>query len=264
MYDAKQHYRKGSTYFMDMLSIAVKNLDAEVVYGDKYIYILVDIDVYGDYTLDEIYKNTFLEIRKVFHKCIFESSDRWYSETQNYELAFLPLLDGEYSSIAFSIPFYKLFNANESSITDIMIPCEIEPIVEEKMKLNVIQKQWVDGIRTLSDIKLNLQRYQQVLEIPISENCLSGLNSYIDSLKTEINNLWEQFSILNSVFDTLINGADEENLELLNSIKPIFDCYEDIEKIILTQGDVCELIKIIESVLEIMFILQIYIGKLKF
>lgn len=264
VYGAKQRYRKGSTYFMDMLSIAVKNLDAEVVYGDKYIYILVDIDVYGDYTLDEIYKNTFLEIRKVFHKCIFESSDRWYSETQNYELAFLPLLNGEYSSIAFSIPFYKLFNANESSITDIMIPCEIEPIVEEKMKLNVIQKQWVDGIRILSDIKLNLQRYQQVLEIPISENCLSGLNSYIDSLKTEINNLWEQFSILNSVFDTLINGADEENLELLNSIKPIFDCYEDIEKIILTQGDVCELIKTIESVLEIMFILQIYIGKLKF
>ena len=262
VYEAKQRYRKGSTFFMRTFSKAVDNLDAEAVFGDKHIYILSNFDIYGEYTLEEIYKSVFLELRKAFHKCILASSDRWYSETQNCDLALIPLLNGEYLSIAYSIPYYKIFAEDESHITDTIFPCEIESIVEEEMNLNELQKQWLNGIRILSEIRINLQRYQDVLRIPISENCLSGLTSYISSLKIEINNLCDEFSLLNSAFDVLTNHADEESLELLNGIKPIFNCYDDIEKTILGQRDICELIKNIESVIEIMYILQIYIGKL--
>ena len=53
----------------------------------------------------------------------------------------------------------------------------------------------------------------------------------------------------------LIETANEQTSELLNVVKLFFNCYEKLETVIRTQNDPIELMKIIESVSIIMFLL---------
>ena len=58
----------------------------------------------------------------------------------------------------------------------------------------------------------------------------------------------------------MIEGADEQNSELLNVVQLFFDCYEEIETVIRNKKDPSELIQIIDTVSIVMFALQPFVG----
>ena len=74
-------------------------------------------------------------------------------------------------------------------------------------------------------------------------------------LINQINTLWNDFILVEDLVSELIETANEQTSELLNVVKLFFNCYEKLETVIRTQNDPIELMKIIESVSIIMFLL---------
>ncbi len=258
-YEAKQRYRKGTTYFCNTLANCIEDLNATLVIGENHAYILANYDITEDNTLEKEYTNIVLMLRKAFERSITESSDRWYCETQPLELSYVPLFSGVFFPVAYSIPFYKLFDKDESCISDSMLPCDIEPVLSEKIKAGSMQGQWIDAIKKLGEMKLYLQRYQQVVQIPINERCFCGLQAFIDSLCDQVNRLWNAFSLSKPLADRMLEEADEQYHELLSSVQLMYNCHDEIIAIIKKHEDPSELIQIIESVSVVMLIAQPFV-----
>lgn len=259
-YDARQRYRKGTTYFCDALSKAVMDMDAVLIKGEKHAYILVNYKTDEDNTLGNAYTDIVLKLRETFESSIVPSSDRWYSETQPLELAYVPAFYGIYFPVAYSIPFYKIFDMDVSRIATSMLPCEIEPTLAEKITAGRIQGQWISAMRKLGEIKLYLQRYQQIFQVPVDKKCYCSLTAFIESLVIQINMLWEEFSISKELVTEMLEVADEQNNELLSVVQLLFDCYDEIVSTIKDQNDPSELIQLIEKVFIVMFAAQPFVA----
>lgn len=260
-YDSKQKYRKGTNYFCDTLSRAVTAVNGTLLKGDKYAYIIVDYNMEADNTLENEYTRIVMTIRNVFKNSILPSSDRWYLETQSLELAYVPVFSGVFSPVVYSIPFYKLLDAEESSIARPMYPCEIEPVLIEKINTTKSLDLWVVAMKKLGEMKLYLQRYQQILHVPVDDKCLCSITAYTELLINQINTLWGDLILVEGVVNKLIEEADEQNSELLNVVQLFFDCYDEIETVISNQNDPIELIQMIETVSIIMFLLLPFVSK---
>lgn len=254
-YDSKQKYRKGTNYFCDTLSKAVTAVNGTLLKGNKYAYIIVDYNMEEDNSLENEYTRIVMTIRDVYKNSILPSSDRWYLETQSLELAYVPVFSGVLSPVVYSIPFYKLLDTEESNIAKPMYPCEIEPVLIEKMNATNSLKLWIESKKKLGEMKLYIQRYQQIVQTSIDEKCLCSMTAYTEMLIDKINTLWNDFILVENLVSELIENANEQNRELLNVVKLFFDCYEEIETVISTQNDPSELIQIIETVSIVMFLL---------
>lgn len=254
-YDSKQKYRKGTNYFCDTLSKAVTAVNGTLLKGNKHAYIIVDYNMEEDNTLENEYTRIVMTIRDVFKNSILPSSDRWYLETQSLELAYVPVFSGVLSPAVYSIPFYKLLDTEESRIAKPMYPCEIEPVLIEKMNATNSLKLWIESMKKLGEMKLYIQRYQQIVQTSIDEKCLCSMTAYTEMLIDQINTLWNDFILVEDLVSELIENANEQNSELLNVVKLFFNCYEELETVISTQNDPSELIQIIETVSIIMFLL---------
>ena len=260
-YDSKQKYRKGTNYFCDTLSKAVTAVNGTLLKGNKYAYIIVDYNIEEDNTFENEYTRIVMTIRDVFKNSILPSSDRWYLETQSLELAYVPVFSGVFPPVVYSIPFYKLLDTEESRIAKPMYPCETEPMLIEKMNATKSLNLWIESMKKLSEMKLYIQRYQQIVQVPVDDNCLGSITAYTELLINQINALWNDFISVEDIVNELIEDADEQNSELLNVVQLFFDCYEEIETVIINKNDPSELIQIIETVSVIMFVLLPFVSE---
>lgn len=260
-YDSKQKYRKGTNYFCDTLSKAVSAVNGTLLKGNKYAYIIVDYNMEDDNTLENEYTRIVMTIRDVFKNSILPSSDRWYLETQSLELAYVPVFSGVFSPVVYSIPFYKLLDTEESRIAKPMYPCETEPALIEKMNATKSLNLWIESMKKLGEMKLYIQRYQQIVQVPVDDNCFCSITAYTELLINQINALWNDFISVEDIVNELIEDADEQNSELLNVMQLFFDCYEEIETVISNKNDPSELIQIIETVSVIMFVLLPFVSE---
>lgn len=142
-----------------------------------------------------------------------------------------------------------------------MYPCEIEPILSEKINATEILQLWVDAMKKIGEIKLYLKRYQQIIQVPVDEKCLCSMTSYIKLLMEQINVLWEEFLLLEDTVSVMIEDADEQSSKQLNFVQHFFDCYEKIEAVISSKNDSTELIQVIEMVYIVMFALLPFVSK---
>lgn len=260
-YDSKQKYRKGTNYFCDTLSKAVTAVNGTLLKGNKYAYIIVDYNMEEDNTLESEYTRIVMTIKDVFKNSILPSSDRWYLETQSLELAYVPVFSGVFSPVVYSIPFYKLLDTEESRIAKPMYPCETEPVMIEKMNATKSLNLWIESMKKLGEMKLYIQRYQQIVQVPVDNNCLCSITAYTELLINQINALWNDFISVENIVNELIEDADEQNSELLNVVQLFFDCYEEIETVISNKNDPSELVQIIETVSVIMFVLLPFVSE---
>lgn len=259
-YDSKQKYRKGTNYFNDTLSKAVTAVGGTLLKGDKYAYIIVDYNIEEDNTLENEYTKIVMTIRDAFKNSILPSSDRWYLEMQSLELAYVPVFSGVFSPAVYSIPFYKLLDTEESRIAKPMYPCEIEPVLIEKINATKSLNLWIEAIKKLGEMKLYIQRYQQVIQVPADEKCLCSITAHTELLLNQINALWNDFILAEDIVNKLMENADEQNSELLNVVRLFFDCHKDIEIVINRKSDPSELLQIIETVSIIMFVLLPFVS----
>lgn len=260
-YDSKQKYRKGTNYFNDTLSKVVTKLNGTLLKGDKYAYICVDYNMECDNSLVNEYTKIVMTIRDAFKNSILPSSDRWYLETQSLELAYVPVFSGTFSPVVYSIPFFKVLDTKESDIAKSMYPCEIEPLLNEKISATKSQGLWTGAMKKLGEMYIYLQRYQQILQVSVDDKCLSNVTAYTKQLVNQISILWDDFILVESIVNKLIKVADEKNRELLNAMQIFFGWYEQLKIVIDAQNDPSEYIELIDNAFSIMLVLLPFVSE---
>ena len=166
------------------------------------------------------------------------------------------------SPSVFSIPTYKLLDVEESQIAKPMFPCDKEPVLMERINASKSLRIWNNAMEKIGVMKVYLQRYMQILQVPVDQKCLCTLTRHIEELINQISALWNDIILIDNVVNELFGDVDEQNIELLNIIKQFLDCYEEIESIIRKHNDLSESIRIIEDVMVIMIYLLPLVAKL--
>ena len=142
-----------------------------------------------------------------------------------------------------------------------MYPCEIEPVLIEKINATKSLNLWIEAMKKLGEMKLYIQRYQQVIQVPADEKCLCSITVHTELLLNQINALWNDFILAEDIVNKLMENADEQNSELLNVVRLFFDYYEEIETLISNQNNPSDLIQMIETVSIIMFVLLPFVSE---
>ena len=262
-YNAKQRYRKGTTLFRNLLLKVSAATEGTVLETANYAYIVSVCNTDEGNSLESEYTKLILTLREVFRASIPESSDRWYCETQTIKLAYIPIISGAYSPTAFSIPFYKLFDTEASSIAKAMLPCEIEADAKDKLFDSTEIIIWITAMQKIQEIKLHLKRFSQVVQIESDKDCMHVFESFAEKTKSQFQALWGEFIVCKELVDELIVDADGQDLEMLNVINTMFDCYDEIIDCILNRCNTEEVVQIIDTVSAIMFFLQPLVIKKK-
>lgn len=194
-------------------------MDGKLLTGDKHAYIIVNYNMNDDITLEDEYTKIVMTIRHYFQDSILPSSNRWYLETQSLELAYVPAFNGVISPSVFSIPTYKLLDVEESQIAKPMFPCDKEPVLMERINASKSLRIWNNAMEKIGVMKVYLQRYMQILQVPADQKCLCTLITYKEELINQINTLWKDIILIDDVVNELFEDADEQNLKYLNIIK---------------------------------------------
>ena len=113
-YKAKLRYRRGKTFFQDILARIPDEVGGELFVTNHHAYIVKEYSLDEDNTIEQEYASLVQKLRGIFKNAVLPSSDRWYCETQTIELAYIPVISGDIPPTAFSIPFYKLFDSDIS------------------------------------------------------------------------------------------------------------------------------------------------------
>ena len=142
-----------------------------------------------------------------------------------------------------------------------MYPCEIEPVLIEKINATKSLNLWIEAMKKLGEMKLYIQRYQQVIQVPADEKCLCSITVHTELLLNQINALWNDFILAEDIVNKLMENAVEQNSELLNVVRLFFDYYEEIETLISNQNNPSDLIQMIETVSIIMFVLLPFVSE---
>ena len=143
-----------------------------------------------------------------------------------------------------------------------MFPCDTEPVLRERINASKSLRIWNNAMEKLGDMKVYLQRYLQILQVPVDQKCLCTLTKHTEELINQISALWKDIILIDDVVNELSEDVDEQNIELLNIIKQFFDYYDEIESMIREHNDLSELIHIIEGVILVMICLLHLVAKL--
>jgi hypothetical protein len=207
----------------------------KLVKSERCVYFIDDFDITSENTLESKYLNVVLQIKNIFSSAVQLSSDRWYVEIQPLEFVYVPVISGAYASIAFTIPFYKVFDTDESHITDSMFPCRIENELAESIIRGKAHKKWIEAMQKIGVIKTYLRCYSQVLKVSV------------DEISCEI------------LVGKLIDKATGQIVEFLEMMKLFFGCFDEINDCIASNSDPNEIIQAIDNVFTVMILLQQYV-----
>lgn len=258
-YDAKRKYRKGIDYFNDALAKAKTEVKGRLVRSDQYVYFIDDLDISQERTLQSGYLNTVLQIRNVFCSAVQLSSDRWYIETQPLEFVYVPIISGAYASIAFKIPFYKILDTEQSHITDTMFPCKMEEVLADQMICGKTHKIWIDAMQGIGAITKCLQCYSQVHKISIEDECIDGLNAFLNALLNRIKLLHKELVSCEVLVGKLIGEVVGQNAEFLEYMKLFFEFFDEINNCIEEYNAPDEIIQVLGNIFAVMLLLQPYV-----
>lgn len=258
-YDAKRKYRRGVDYFNDSLMKITFEAKNKLVKSGRYVYFIDDFDITSENTLESKYLNVVLQIKNIFSSAVQLSSDRWYVEIQPLEFVYVPVISGAYASIAFTIPFYKVFDTDESHITDSMFPCRIEDELAESIILGKAHKKWIEAMQKIGAIKTYLRCYSQVLKVSVDDECAAGTDAFKNALLKRIEILYKELISCEILVGKLIDKATGQIVEFLEVMKLFFEYFDEINDCIASNSDPNEIIQAIDNVFVVMILLQPYV-----
>lgn len=246
-YDAKLRYRKGRNYFKDLISKIPIATGGTLFETSRYIYIVSTCNVDEDSSLESEYTNLVLILREIFESAVFESSDRWYCETQEAKLAYIPVISGMCLPAAFLIPFYILFDKEASNIAKTMLPCEIEADVKDRLFGNTDISIWATAMQKIQEIRFHLKRFNQIVQIKPDGDCIQVFESFAEQTETKIQKLWKDFASCEGLVNQLMTNTDEQIVEMANAVKIFLGCYEEIISYIVAKRNMTEIIQHIDT-----------------
>ena len=255
-YNAKQQYRKGKNLSKDLLAEIPNEIKVTIIEGEEHIYIASNLNMDEGNTLESEYTNLVLKIRKIFQSAILESSNRWYCETQGREFVYVPLISDACLPSGFLIPFYILFDKEESNISHTMLPCEIEECVRDILNGGSEETTWITAMSKIQELKLYLKRFEQIINVGCNEKCNHVIKRIIERTEEKIKIIWGEFILCKSIVNQLTKDAGTQDLEMLNIINTFFGSYDIIINYIHNRRNYAEIIQMIDCVSASMIFLQ--------
>ena len=262
-YDAKQKFRKGKDYFEKTVSNFSTTSDFKVHSTETQIYILDEFDLLSDSTLEENYAKTVLLLRKAFSNALIFDSNRWYVETQQKELVYVPLFKGVAMGSAFSIPIYRLLDMDELKLRESILPCEIDDTLIYNF-LNLPAERlllWKDVLANVAGVKVILKQYSEVYFSTKNELCAFGFEAYKNALLTELDTMVHKGEKNKLFVEELLKKADDENKEYLEVVALLLDSIAEIRDKIANEEEVSNEIDIIEKVVGAMVLVQPFVAE---
>lgn len=257
-YDARQKYRKGRDYFTQTLANAALTAGCSLNVVQDQAYVISEFDFStNDNTLENEYSRIVLEMRKIFKDAIPFSSNRWFVETQNIEISYLPVNNGVPLGVGFLIPFYKLLDTDNAHISDSMLPCELSPSLYDTLDIKQFSdlSVWNSGMKCVGTIRTLLEQYTLVLDNVTSEICENGWETYSSSLCENIDTIWNEFERIIPLIENLQVNAEDEKAEWLKCIKIFYGYRNNIFACIKKRDNVSNVIDDANIIAAIMLLL---------
>lgn len=118
-------------------------------------------------------------------------------------------------------------------------------------------------MQKVQEIKLYIKRFQQIIQIEPSENCIGVLALFCEKTEEKIQNLWAEFTVCENIVDELITDADKQILEMIEAIKTFCSCGDDIIDRIRRKSNTEEVIHIIDTISAFMLLLQPLVSNME-
>lgn len=157
------------------------------------------------------------------------------------------------------IPFYKVFDTDESHITDSMFPCRIEDELAESIILGKAHKKWIEEMQKIGAIKTYLRCCSQVLKVSVDDECAVGTDAFKNALLKRIEILYKELISCEILVGKLIDKATGQIVEFLEVMKLFFEYFDKINDCIASNSDPNEIIQAIDNVFVVMILLQPYV-----
>lgn len=262
-YNAKLQYRNSKTFFQNALDRIPSIVGGTLFVTDHCVYIAKNFSAHEDTAFKEQWIRLVLELKNIFQSDILPSSDRWYCETQQKKLAYIPVISGSYVPIAFSIPFYILFDSDSPTLQTIMFPCEIEQEVKKTIFSQDKVSIWIDSMQKVQEIRLYIKRLHKIIQIKSSENCICTTELFYKKTEAKIQALWKEFAICEKILNELATITDDKVSVMINIIKTFLDDNGNIINTIRQKNSCTKIIQDINLIFTVMLLLQPQVSNIK-
>lgn len=256
-YRTKCNVRKYASYFQNKLKSIAELYKYTIISTSGYLYIIDDIELEGDCEIEESCRKVVGNMRDVFSEAIPFSAKRWYCETQSLEIIYVPRIGNSITPIAYRVPFYVLLNDNDLN-GQLFIPGNIQPLIKE-LPIGDNQKVWINTTSRVAAMKIYINRYIQVTESVITDNCSNTRFNIANDTVEIIRSEWKNLDVCKNIAITLKDTVTSDHAEILDAFIAFCESCEEFCLCITNQGDLEMLNEMIGSIFVCMILLQKYV-----
>lgn len=232
-YDAKQRHRKTHNTIQELIKTIPSCVNVDLLEMNQTVYLVRKYDLSRDVPLEDDYKEVMSTLRNHFKTVTPLMSERWYIETHDPTLTYLPTVNGIPLTAGFMIPLYRLLDDNgiSTSLLPVEIPDEVEKIL---LRRNQLLRDWKNAYVNLAAMRMMMLQYNNVVSnLDGSNICKIGLRQYIALFYEGFSKLIEGFSTSFSVIlKTLNSNVSEATQELVEVIASFQNGLSEINSII--------------------------------
>lgn len=259
-YDLKLRYRKSSKIINDLINTIEGALKLKSIKYNNIVYLLCEFNPSNNIMLEDDYKEVVLNLRKHFEIALPFMSERWYLETHDPALTYLPLFNGVPLSSGFMIPLYRLLDVVEDNLSESLFPIELTEKAESIIfKRNQFLQEWKVACSNLASLRIMMIQYNSVISnIKREFSCEIGIVAYIkyfwNKFNTVIVNFINSFTI---ILEPLNSNTNDLAQEIIMEFPTLLSYLEAIDKIIFNTEYIEEnIIKLANDIGAAMIILQ--------
>ena len=259
-YDAKQRYRKSSNTIQELIKTIPEYIDVKCIECNHSVYLVREFDPSSGVTLEDDYEKVMINLQKHFEIAFPFMSERWYLETHDPILTYLPVFNGIPLAAGFMIPLYRLLNSDKSGMISALLPVEISEEVENLvMHRNQILRDWKVAYSNLAAIRVMMLQYNSVItKLDETYICDIGMVQYIISFCDKLSKIVEGFSASFSLILEPLNSDSNELAQALVAEFPALLGYlMTIDEVISKCEPVDEnIIELANNIVAVMILLQ--------
>lgn len=262
-YNAKQTFRKGVLY-PDVIKEKIATFIDGTVYETKQkIYVLSKCEMTEEDSLEEAYTQFVLKLREIYKDAIEFSSNRWHMEMKEKTIVYIPILFNAVNIIGFEVPLYKILDTDKSLISKLMIPCELEEEFKDTIfKNSMANENWCSTIAKVSTLKTYLQRYKQVISVPMCEKCVDGVETFIDSFHHDFEILINEIVESENLMEYVVGRVSGDLEEAASALKDFLVYIKEFSEKAINEEAADEILNVIDAVVGVMMMIHKYVLNL--
>lgn len=185
-------------------------------------------------------------------------------EMKEKTIVYIPVLFNAVNIIGFEVPLYKILDTDKSLISKTMIPCELEEEFKDTIfKNSMANENWCSTIAKVSTLKIYLQRYKQVVSVPMCEKCVDGVETFKVSFHHDLEILIGEIIKSENLMEYAVGRVSGDLQEVASALKDFWVYIKEFGGESINEEDVDEILGVIDAVVGVMMMLHKYMLSTK-